>query len=99
MSTAQLYCQGACASCAVLSRSLAQRGVPVEVHDVTSDPAALAAVTARGYRSLPVLVGTDGAAVAGTEAVALASRFAAPLDAVAGAEGHVHHVNLKEHTS
>jgi len=40
MSTTRLYCQGACAACATLSRSLAEHGVDVEAHDVTTDPGA-----------------------------------------------------------
>lgn len=60
MSTSRLYYPGDCPSCAEQARALAAQGEPVEVHDVTSDPAARAALFALGYHCLPVRVPPDG---------------------------------------
>ncbi len=84
MSVVHLYCQGASAACSALCNSLMAHGVDVETHDVTTDPRAYDTVIALGYRSLPVLVGPDGTAAAGTGAGELAlrltSRAESPVD-------------------
>lgn len=91
MNPAQLYCQGACAACSTLARSLADAGVALEIHDVTADPVAYDTVTGLGYRSLPVLVAPDGTSAAGPAAGELARALSrsTPL----AADGHVHYLD------
>jgi len=93
VNAAQLYCQGACAACSALARSLTDAGVALVVHDVAADPSAYDAVIELGYRSLPVLVAPDGTSAAGPAAGALARRLgpATPL----AFDRHVH--NLEGH--
>lgn len=71
-----LYCRPGCAACRGLARQLARGGVVVHVRDVTSDPAAFDDVLSLGYRSLPVLVGSDGSSAAAAGAISLAHRLA-----------------------
>lgn len=93
MNAAQLYCQGACAACSALARSLTDAGVALVVHDVTADPSAYDAVMELGYHSLPVLVAPDGTSAAGPEAGELARRLG-PTTPLAS-DRHVH--DLKGH--
>ncbi|WP_298442710.1 glutaredoxin domain-containing protein [Ferrimicrobium sp.] len=76
MKAAQLYCQGACAACSPLARTLTEAGVNLEVYDVIADPHAYDAVIALGYRSLPVLVSPEGFSAAGANAAELARQLA-----------------------
>lgn len=75
MTIAQLYCQASCVACEGVTHLLDDRGVAVEVHDVTSDAQALKTVVAFGFSSLPVLVAPDGTSAAGAEATELAKRL------------------------
>ncbi len=75
MSAARLYCRGGCSACAAISHALVERGVDVHVQDVITDPDAYEAVIALGYRSLPVLVASDGTSAAGAGASELARRL------------------------
>ena len=88
MKAAQLYCQGACAACSTLARSLADAGVDLEVHDVTANPDAYDTVTGLGYRSLPVLVAPDGTSAAGPAAGELARSLSSATSLAT--DRHVH---------
>jgi glutaredoxin len=55
-----LYCQAGCAKCTRVEEWLTRLGVPVVVHDITADAAARAEVERLGFRSLPVVVTSDG---------------------------------------
>lgn len=98
MSVAHLYCQGACAACSTLRHSLVAHGVDVETHDVTTDPRAYDTVIALGYRSLPVLVSSEGTA-AGSRAGALARRLTSSVEAPAHSHLHRGHGPLPTDTS
>jgi hypothetical protein len=77
VSTARLYCGGPCAPRAELGRLLARGKAAIEVRDATLDRFAYEAVLALGYRSLLVLVGSEGRAGTGTDATDLAPRLPA----------------------
>ena len=75
MKSAQLYCQPACAVCQSLADQLHDSGIDVVVSDVTDDPGAFDAVVGLGYRSLPVLIASDGTSAAGEAATELGAQL------------------------
>jgi glutaredoxin len=94
MTTAQLYCQGGCAACSALARSLTDAGVALVTHEVAAGPAACDTVIALGYRSLPVLVAPDGTSAAGAAAGELARSVSGASSVVS--DGHAHHIGGRD---
>ncbi len=83
MKATRLYCQGACAACSTLARSLTDAGVNLEIYDVVIDPHAYDTVISLGYRSLPVLVSPEGISAVGASTSELAHRLTSQAKAPA----------------
>jgi glutaredoxin len=54
-----LYWQPGCTSCLRAKEFLLERGIEFDSHDVSVDPASLAALRARGLRAVPILLRGD----------------------------------------
>ncbi|WP_138466985.1 glutaredoxin-like protein NrdH [Poseidonocella sp. HB161398] len=54
--TVTVYSKPACVQCTATLRALAASGIAYEVVDLTEDAAAMARVTALGYRQAPVVM-------------------------------------------
>lgn len=57
--TITVYSRPACVECTATTRALDARGLPYSVIDLTEDAAAMARMTALGYRQAPVVVAGD----------------------------------------
>ncbi|TDK51262.1 glutaredoxin-like protein NrdH [Antarcticimicrobium luteum] len=54
-----VYSKPACVQCTATTRALTARGIAFDLVDLTEDDAALARVTALGYRQAPVVMAGD----------------------------------------